>query len=165
MLPNVTPDCHEAAMVLTMCACPHDKLNLSDRQQHDVATSALSLNTWNTNVSVLRFRCQRFDLQLRHPIGSAGHEGKVWPRSWWSKSRHAKSVSIPSSWLMWLLEKVGPGMRPRFLSQKMDVKEPEKKIPSTTAKVTWRSTTVDWYRRRQRGTYLRCMGCPSQSKT
>jgi hypothetical protein len=36
-------------------------------------------------------------------------------------------------------EKVSPGMRPRFLSQKMAQKEPEKKMPSTTANATTRS--------------------------
>ena len=37
------------------------------------------------------------------------------------------------------LEKVSPGISPRFLSQKMAQKEPEKKMPSTTAKATSRS--------------------------
>ena len=36
------------------------------------------------------------------------------------------------------LEKVRPGMRPRFLSQKMAAKEPEKKMPSTAAKAMMR---------------------------
>ena len=33
-------------------------------------------------------------------------------------------------------EKVSPGIFPRFFSQKMAAKEPEKKIPSTAAKAT-----------------------------
>ena len=33
------------------------------------------------------------------------------------------------------LEKAKPGIRPRFLSQKMDAKEPEKKMPSTVVNV------------------------------
>src|SRR4051812_20889471 len=37
------------------------------------------------------------------------------------------------------LEKVSPGMRPRFLSQKMAANDPEKKIPSTVANATRRS--------------------------
>lgn len=37
------------------------------------------------------------------------------------------------------LEKVSPGIRPRFFSQKMEQKEPEKKMPSTQAKATSRS--------------------------
>lgn len=36
-------------------------------------------------------------------------------------------------------ENVKPGMRPRFLSQKMEANEPEKKMPSTAAKATRRS--------------------------
>lgn len=36
-------------------------------------------------------------------------------------------------------EKVRPGIRPRFFSQKIEAKEPEKKIPSTAAKATTRS--------------------------
>ncbi|KAG1765743.1 hypothetical protein EV702DRAFT_981316, partial [Suillus placidus] len=52
----------------------------------------------------------------------------------WLKSKQAKSVCVHSSRLMSSLENVRPGMRPRFLSQKMDAKEPEKKVPSTAAK-------------------------------
>lgn len=37
------------------------------------------------------------------------------------------------------LEKVSPGINPLFFSQKIDAKEPEKKIPSTAAKATTRS--------------------------
>lgn len=55
------------------------------------------------------------------------------------KRRHAKSVCKPSSREISSLEKVKPGMRPRFLSQKMEAKEPEKKMPSTAAKATKRS--------------------------
>ena len=61
----------------------------------------------------------------------------------WEKSRHAKSVCMPSSRLMSSLEKVRPGMRPRFLSQKMAAKEPEKKMPSTAAKAMRRSPKVE----------------------
>lgn len=39
----------------------------------------------------------------------------------------------PSSREISSLENVRPGMRPRFLSQKMDAKEEEKKIPSMEA--------------------------------
>ncbi|KZP14041.1 hypothetical protein FIBSPDRAFT_702427, partial [Athelia psychrophila] len=56
-----------------------------------------------------------------------------------AESGHAKSVCIPSSWAMISLEKLRPCMRPRFFSQKMDAKEPEKKMTSTAAKVTRRS--------------------------
>jgi hypothetical protein len=41
------------------------------------------------------------------------------------------------------LENVNPGMSPRFLSQKIDAKDPEKKIPSTAAKAINRSAKVD----------------------
>lgn len=34
------------------------------------------------------------------------------------------------------LEKVSPGMSPLFFSQKIEAKDPEKKIPSTAAKAT-----------------------------
>lgn len=44
-----------------------------------------------------------------------------------------------SSLLMSSLEKVRPGIRPLFFSQKIAAKEPEKKIPSTAAKATTRS--------------------------
>lgn len=40
------------------------------------------------------------------------------------------------------LLKVSPGMRPLFLSQNMEAKLPEKKIPSTAAKATMRSPKV-----------------------
>ena len=40
-------------------------------------------------------------------------------------------------------EKVRPGMSPRFLSQKMDANEPEKKMPSTAAKATRRSPKTE----------------------
>ena len=43
-----------------------------------------------------------------------------------------------------LTEKVNPGMRPRFLSQKLEAKDPEKKIPSTAAKATRRSPKTDF---------------------
>jgi hypothetical protein len=36
------------------------------------------------------------------------------------------------------LENVNPGINPRFLSQNMAAKEPEKKMPSTQAKATRR---------------------------
>ena len=40
------------------------------------------------------------------------------------------------------LLKVRPGIRPRFLSQNIAAKLPEKKIPSTAAKATTRSPNV-----------------------
>mmetsp|Transcript_2762 Transcript_2762/g.7158 ORF Transcript_2762/g.7158 Transcript_2762/m.7158 type:complete len:252 (+) Transcript_2762:620-1375(+) len=54
--------------------------------------------------------------------------------------RQAKSQCRPSSREMSSLEKVRPGMRPRFFSQKMAQKEPEKKMPSTQAKAIKRSS-------------------------
>ena len=42
----------------------------------------------------------------------------------------------PSSLEISSFEKVRPGMSPRFFSQKMAQKEPEKKMPSTAAKAT-----------------------------
>src|ERR1700760_2391835 len=60
------------------------------------------------------------------------------------KSRQAKSVCIPSSREISSLEKVRPGMRPRFLSQKIEAKEPLKKIPSTAAKATRREAKVEF---------------------
>lgn len=38
-----------------------------------------------------------------------------------------------------LTEKVNPGISPRFLSQKIDANDPEKKMPSTAAKAMSRS--------------------------
>ena len=62
----------------------------------------------------------------------------------WLKRRQAKSVWRPSSLEMSSLENVNPGMRPRFLSQKMEANDPEKKIPSTAAKATRRSANVEF---------------------
>jgi hypothetical protein len=59
------------------------------------------------------------------------------------KSRHAKSVWRPSSLEINSFEKVNPGIKPRFLSQKMEANEPEKKMPSTAAKAIKRSAKVD----------------------
>jgi hypothetical protein len=53
--------------------------------------------------------------------------------------RQAKSQCRPSSLLISSLEKVNPGIRPLFLSQKMAANEPEKKIPSTAANAMMRS--------------------------
>ena len=50
----------------------------------------------------------------------------------------------PSSREMSSFEKVNPGMRPRFFSQKMDANDPEKKIPSTAANATRRSAKVEF---------------------
>jgi hypothetical protein len=51
---------------------------------------------------------------------------------------HAKSVCRPSSREMSSFENVRPGIRPRFLSQKIAQNEPEKKMPSTHANATRR---------------------------
>jgi hypothetical protein len=61
----------------------------------------------------------------------------------WVNNRQAKSVCRPSSREMSSLENVNPGIRPRFLSQKMDANEPEKKIPSTAANAIKRSAKVE----------------------
>ena len=53
--------------------------------------------------------------------------------------RHAKSVWRPSSLEINSLENVNPGIKPRFLSQKIDANDPEKKMPSTAAKAIIRS--------------------------
>jgi len=63
-------------------------------------------------------------------------------RSWLGLStrclniRQAKSVCKPSSLEISSLLKVRPGIRPRFFSQKIAAKLPEKKMPSTLAKAT-----------------------------
>jgi hypothetical protein len=52
-------------------------------------------------------------------------------------------------------------MRPRFFSQKMDAKEPEKKIPSTAAKATRRVAKVEFLseiHRRAQSAFLRMQG-------
>ena len=51
-------------------------------------------------------------------------------------NRQAKSQCNPSSLEINSFEKESPGIKPRFLSQKIEQKEPEKKIPSTAAKAT-----------------------------
>ncbi len=43
---------------------------------------------------------------------------------------------VTSSLLISSLEKVSPGISPLFFSQKIEAKDPEKKIPSTAAKAT-----------------------------
>ena len=48
--------------------------------------------------------------------------------------RQAKSVCRPSSLEINSFEKVNPGIKPRFLSQKIAANDPEKKMPSTDAK-------------------------------
>eukprot|EP00882_Tetradesmus_deserticola_P015003 GHRQ01015970.1.p2 GENE.GHRQ01015970.1~~GHRQ01015970.1.p2 ORF type:complete len:178 (+),score=25.20 GHRQ01015970.1:474-1007(+) len=53
-------------------------------------------------------------------------------------SSTAKSVCRPSSLLMSSLLKVSPGMSPRFLSQKIAQKLPEKWMPSTHTKASRR---------------------------
>src|SRR5690606_13595448 len=51
----------------------------------------------------------------------------------------AKSQCMPSSREISSLEKVNPGMSPRFFNQKIEQNEPEKNIPSTAAKAIKRS--------------------------
>jgi len=46
---------------------------------------------------------------------------------------HAKSQCSPSSRIISSLLTLGPGIRPRFLSQKMAQKDPEKKMSLTAA--------------------------------
>ena len=48
--------------------------------------------------------------------------------------RQAKSQCIPSSREMNSLDVLSPGIKPRFFNQKMEQKDPLKKIPSTAAK-------------------------------
>ncbi|KAH9511215.1 hypothetical protein DERF_009686 [Dermatophagoides farinae] len=59
-----------------------------------------------------------------------------------SMKRHAKSQCNPSSREINSFENVRPGIRPRFLSQKIAANEPEKKIPSTAANAIKRSANV-----------------------
>jgi hypothetical protein len=54
----------------------------------------------------------------------------------------AKSVCSPSSLLMSSLLKVRPGMRPRFLSQKIAQKLPLKWMPSTHANASSRCAKI-----------------------
>lgn len=59
------------------------------------------------------------------------------------------------------LEKVSPGMRPRFLSQKMAAKEPLKNMPSTAAKATRRWAKEEFWSAIQRSAqsaFLRMQG-------
>ena len=57
-------------------------------------------------------------------------------------SKHAKSQWSPSSWLISSLLKHRPGIKPRFFSQKIAQKEPEKKMPSTAANAIMRSAKL-----------------------
>jgi len=76
-------------------------------------------------------------LMIRSTVSGLGRRRR------WVNKRQAKSVCRPSSREMSSLENVNPGMSPRFLSQKMEAKDPEKKIPSTAAKAINRSAKVD----------------------
>ena len=58
---------------------------------------------------------------------------------WWLCKCTAKSQCMPSSREISSFEKVKPGMRPRFFSQKMEQNAPLKKMPSTAAKAINRS--------------------------
>ena len=60
-----------------------------------------------------------------------------------AEQRRQRGRLRTSSREMSSLEKVRPGMRPRFFSQKIAQKEPEKKMPSTTANATRRSAKRD----------------------
>lgn len=77
------------------------------------------------------------------------------------KRRQAKSVCKPSSREMSSLLNVRPGIRPRFLSQNIDAKEPLKKIPSTAAKATRRCANVEdlsWIHFMAQSAFLRMHG-------
>jgi len=70
-------------------------------------------------------------------------------------------VCMPSSREMSSFENVRPGMRPRFLSQKMEAKDPLKKIPSTAAKATRRCAKVEFLSEihlRAQSAFLRMQG-------
>ena len=51
-------------------------------------------------------------------------------------NKHAKSQCNPSSLEISSLEKVNPGISPLFFNQKIEQKDPEKKIPYTAANAT-----------------------------
>lgn len=75
------------------------------------------------------------------------------------------NLILTSSLLMSSLEKVSPGIKPLFFSQKIDAKEPEKKIPSTAANATTRSPVkrqIDINHKNTLGLILR--SCDTSSK-
>ena len=79
----------------------------------------------------------------------------------WEKRRQAKSVCMPSSREMSSLEKVRPGMSPRFFNQKMAANDPLKKMPSTAAKATSLDAKVEFLseiQRRAQSAFLRMHG-------
>ena len=59
---------------------------------------------------------------------------------------HAKSQCIPSSRLINSLLKQSPGIRPRFFSQKIAQKDPEKNMPSTAANAIMQAGTTQPFR-------------------
>ena len=59
------------------------------------------------------------------------------------KSRQAKLACMPSSWQVSLFKKASPGMKPRFLNQKIDANESEKKMPLMAANASRCSTNID----------------------
>ena len=65
-------------------------------------------------------------------------------RSNWAYVKQAKSQCNPSSREINSFEKAKPGIKPRFLSQKMAQNEPLKKMPSTAAKATIRCAKDRW---------------------
>ena len=61
---------------------------------------------------------------------------------WSVYNKQAKSQCNPSSREINSFEKERPGIKPRFFNQKIEQKDPEKKIPSTAAKEIKRSTKL-----------------------
>src|ERR1700746_1818057 len=57
----------------------------------------------------------------------------------WLYNKQAKSQCKPSSREINSLLKLRPGINPRFFNQKIEQKEPEKKMPSTAANAIRRS--------------------------
>ncbi|CAG8822152.1 24187_t:CDS:2, partial [Gigaspora rosea] len=83
-----------------------------------------------------RYDDRRIDSYVREPYNARENREKY-------ERDERYPIPPPSSREISSLEKVNPGIIPRFLSQKIDAKAPEKKIPSTAANAIKRSANDD----------------------
>ena len=66
-----------------------------------------------------------------------------------NSSKECGVLTLTSSLLISSLEWARPGISPLFFSQKMEAKEPEKKMPSTAAKATIRSPEAEKIKKKE----------------
>lgn len=113
--------------------------------------SASVKNSYTITMSSVNNRKRESETRVNHKLTFSILTASVTIDKIWSslglwfryeKSRHAKSVCSPSSLEINSFENDNPGINPLFLSQKIEAKDPEKKMPSTQAKATNLSANV-----------------------